>query len=391
VLAGLPLSHAVAEQGEPESEALLGVTELVVALAPGAAIEDVAAQHGLTPLRALTGTPDVHLTRAPAESDIAELGARVSEDVRVRFAEPNFVGGAPEANPNYAWGSSGPRWLGSDAGVWTAQPVLERIGAPAAHATTTGEGTIVAVLDTGVQADHPALLGRLEPGIDLVDGDDRPEDVADGVDEDEDGLVDEAVGHGTHVSGAVLAVAPGARVLPIRVLSSDGRGFAFHVAEGLRRAQAAGADVVNLSLGSAAQSRLLEEVLGDVAEGVVVVASAGNDGSSVPQYPAASAGVLSVASVDAADARSAFSNHGWVDVAAPGEAVVSTYPSSGFAEWDGTSMAAPLVAGQSALLVAAGTDGAVEAILRSATPLDQALGAGRIDVAASLTPGDEGD
>ncbi len=232
-----------------------------------------------------------------------------------------------------------------------------------------------------------SLSDRLAPGgRDLVDGDDVPQDTGDGVDEDGDGLIDEAAGHGTYVTGAVLAVAPDARVLPVRVLTSDGRGFAFSVAEGIRHAVAANADVINLSLGTPVDSQLLREVVDDVGEEVTIVAAAGNEGSTQRQYPGASRGVLSVASIDASDARSSFSNHGWVDVAAPGEGVVSTYP-GGFATWDGTSAATPLVAGQAALLAATGAENAAGAIPSSAVPLDPALGAGRVDVAASLSGG----
>ncbi len=120
-----------------------------------------------------------------------------------------------------------------------------------------------------------------------------------------------------------------------------GLGFAFDVAEGVRHAVAAGADVVNLSLGSTADSELLREVLAQAAEQVTIVASAGNDGTTQRRYPAAYEDVLSVASVNDADERSTFSSYGWVDVAAPGEDVVSTYRQDGFAAWDGTSMAAP--------------------------------------------------
>jgi thermitase len=380
------------EAVESESEALAGVTEVVVALQGGVTVEPVAADHGLTPVRRLAGSRDVHLLAVPAGSDVTRVSASLSADSRVRFAEPNYAGGMPEGNPNYAWGATGARWVGTDPSAWQDQPALQRIGVQAAHEVSTGAGTIVAVLDTGVQAEHPSLAGRLAAGgVDLVDGDSTPSDVADGIDEDGDGLVDEALGHGTHVTGIVLAVAPDSRVLPVRVLTSDGIGFAFDVAEGVRYAVAAGADVVNLSLGSTADSELLREVLAEAAEQVTVVASAGNDATTQHRYPAAYADVVSVASVDDADQRSVFSNAGWVDVAAPGEDIVSTYPQDGFAAWDGTSMAAPLVSGQAALLVAAGTEKAAASVRSTAVEVDPDLGAGRIDVAASLAAASAAD
>jgi hypothetical protein len=380
------------EAAETESEALAGVTEVVVALHAGASIDAVTADHGLTPVRRLPGSTDVHLLAAPTGSDVSALSTSLSADGRVRFAEPNYAGGMPEGNPNYAWGLTGAEWVGTDPAVWQDQPALERIRVEEAHQMSTGTSTVVAVLDTGLQVEHASLAGRIAAGgLDLVDGDRTPSDVSNGIDEDDDGLVDEASGHGTHVAGIVLAVAPDSRVLPVRVLNSDGTGFTFDVAEGVRHAVAAGADVVNLSLGSTADSELLREVLAQAAEKVTVVASAGNDGTTRPRYPAAYEDVLSVASVDAADERSTFSNYGWVDVAAPGEDVASTYPQDGFAAWDGTSMAAPLVAGQAALLVTTGADSPARAIRSSAVPLGPELGAGRVDVAASLIAGSEAD
>ncbi len=387
VLSALPVAGAAAgDGGETETaEALVGVSEVVVALVPGAVIDDVARDFGVTSLRALPGSPDVHLVAVPDGADVTALSAALSRDARVRFAEPNHAGSTPEGHPSYAWGRLGAEVVGTDPAAWTSQGALDQIGVAAAHRTSTGEGVVVAVLDTGIQADHPALSGRLAPGgTDLLDGDGDPADAPNGVDEDGDGLVDEAAGHGTHVTGTVLAVAPDAQVLPIRVLTSDGSGFVFPVAEGIRYAVAAGADVINLSLGTTVESQLLSEVLDSVGEGVTVVASAGNGGSTQLLYPAGSNGVLAVASVDPADVRSVFSNHGAVDVAAPGEGVVSTYLGGSFAAWDGTSMAAPLVAGQAALLTAMGVEEVPSAIRGTAVPVDRSLGAGRVDVGASL-------
>src|SRR3977135_2124477 len=122
---------------------------------------------------------------------------------------------------------------------------LDMIGADPAHQVATGSGAVVAVIDSGVQADHPDLAGRLLPGYDFVDDDGTPQD---------------GNGHGTHVTGIVAAdagngigiegVAPGARVLPVRGLGNDGSGSTAAVAQGIDYAVAHHADVINLSLGS---------------------------------------------------------------------------------------------------------------------------------------------
>ncbi len=387
--------HAQAADPALEEDELAGVSDVVVAVQPGVDVSSLAADFGLTVLDGLTRSTDTFLLRAPAGTDMLDLAARLSADPRTRFAEPDFRVAAPEANPSYAWGQSpGPQPAGSDAAAWTDQEALRRLGVGAAHATSTGSGVTVAVLDTGVSGSHPSLEYRLAgPGMDVVDGDSAPDDVGNGLDDDGDGQIDEATGHGTHVAGIVAAVAPEASILPVRVLDSDGVGSIFTLADGLRRALASGADVVNMSLGTRAPSQLLAQVMKEAGEGAVVVASAGNSGTTDRQYPAADEGVVSVASVDAADARSVFSNHGWVDVAAPGESIVSTFPGDGYATWGGTSMAAPFVAGQAALLLPgeAAAEKAVSLILGTALPGDPQLGGGRVDVAASVLAGTTGE
>jgi len=394
-----PAATQPAESGEEDDgggdategfDPVAGVDEVVVAVQPGTDVNALAADYGLSVIEGLTGSPDTYLLQAPAGTYVVDLAARLAADQRTRFAEPNFTTGAPEANPNYGWGrDDGPQPAGSDPAVWTGQQALAQVGAAQAQATSTGAGVTVAVLDTGVAAGHPALAGALAgPGFDLIDGDRNPDDVANGVDDDGDGRVDEAAGHGTHVAGIVLAVAPDAQVLPVRVLDSDGRGSIFALVEGIRAALDSDADVLNMSLGTTEDSALLADVLEEVSEDTVVVASAGNSGTRELQYPAATGGVVSVASVDAQDALSVFSNRGWVDVAAPGEGIISTFPGGGFASWAGTSMAAPFVAGQAALLLPLLEDDAADrvpdVITSTAVPGDPLLGAGRIDVAASV-------
>lgn len=117
------------------------------------------------------------------------------------------------------------------------------------HQVATGAGTVVAVLDTGVDAAHPMLAGRLLPGYDLIDDDPDPLDVANGVDDDGDGLVDEAYGHGTFVAGVVAQIAPDAAILPVRVLDADGRAELHTVIEGIDLAIEQGANVINMSFG----------------------------------------------------------------------------------------------------------------------------------------------
>ncbi|MCB0186579.1 MAG: S8 family serine peptidase, partial [Caldilineaceae bacterium] len=184
------------------------------------------------------------------------------------------------------------------------------------------------------------------PGYDMVDDDADPEDEGDGV----------GWGHGTHVAGIIAQVSPQSKLLPVRVLNSNGRGNTFALAYAIEWSVAQGADVINLSLGADTNSRVLNDVISDaVAHGVIIVAAAGNVNSNEPQYPASLPGVFSVTAVDERNAKADFASYGagWVDIAAPGVGITSTIVGpfgSGYASWSGTSMATGFVSGAAALM-----------------------------------------
>jgi minor extracellular protease Epr len=229
-----------------------------------------------------------------------------------------------------------------------------------------------------------------------VDHDDDPTETRDGQDEDGDGYVDEAFGHGTHVAGIIHLVAPEARLLAVRVLDDDGVGNLLRVVAGVRWAIQQGAKVINLSLGSLRRSEAVERALEDAeARGIVVVVSAGNWGSDTPvEFPASSPSVAAIAAVDAAGDAADFSSYGAnVALAAPGVAVRSTYPGGDFRLWSGTSMSAPFVAGTCALLAElhpGWTHSEMLArIASTAGPINaggRAFGAGALNVGAALAP-----
>ena len=252
---------------------------------------------------------------------------------------------------------------------------LDMIEADPAHQVTTGSGAVVAVIDTGVLPTHEDLQGRLLLGHDFVQKDDTPQD---------------GDGHGTHVTGIVAAtagngvgvegVAPGAMVLPVRVLDDDGSGSSEDVAAGIDYAVAQGADVINLSLGGLP---LVDSLVGDstftdaveraVASGAVVVAAAGNDSLPICEQPEVQGKILCVGAVDKREMRTFYSSSG--NISAPGgsglggdEDIVSTYNDGRYTEIAGTSQATPHVSGVAALLVSRGVRGqaAVDRILATA-------------------------
>jgi subtilisin family serine protease len=272
---------------------------------------------------------------------------------------------------------------------------MDMVQADQAHLTATGAGAVVAVVDSGVLASHPDLQGRLRQGIDFVGNDSDPNDEN---------------GHGTHVSGIVAAntdndvgvagVAPGATILPVRVLDAGGGGDTDTVAKGIDWAVDHGANVINLSLGSDVPLTGSDPVFDSSIDraldrGVIVVAAAGNSGLPACDQPSGQGRLLCVGSVDKRRDRSYFSNFGsGLGLVAPGgsglpfedEDVLSTYNNGGYEEVAGTSQATPHVAGVAALLVSKGLRGqaAVNRILATADDTgpagpDAQFGAGIVD------------
>jgi subtilisin family serine protease len=368
--------------------------QVIVVTPSGVDMEALAADHGATVLREeYWGCA----TMAPPPNVRPDaLAASLACDPRVISAE---------RNGRFEFAESRQQSFGFDDGLGSpqaaaSQPAADLVGLRAAQQVSRGQGTLVAVLDTGVDPTHPLLAGRVVAGRDYVDGDADPTDRMDGMDDDGDHQVDEAFGHGTHVAGIVALAAPGARILAIRVLDADGRGDMRTVASGLYHAIVRGARVINLSLGSLRPSAAVEYMLAQAERaGVVTVVSAGNWGSNQPaEFPATSDHALAVAACDNRRVAAPFTSYGsFVGLTAPGVEVRSAFPDDRWMKWSGTSMSAPFVAGTAALLIALHPDwsqGDVEARLAGSaapvTPLHGAmlagLGAGALDAAAALAP-----
>jgi thermitase len=370
---------------------------------PGATIEQINADYGTTTLETFPGSANVFLLKLPSGSSVLEMVNQLANDPRLLYAEPNFFAQPPEGGARH-------RAFGVSRVAPTSQEyATQALGLASAHAISQGKGTTVAVLDTGAQLDHPALKANFKDAerYDFVEGDIDPSDLPVGRDTDCDAEKDEMVGHGTHVAGIVDFTAPEAKIMPLRVLDTEGYGDVFTIAKAVHFAAQNHADVINLSLGSPSRSKLLQEVIEDtVANGVLVAAAAGNSNNSVAQYPAAGDGIaasadglVAVTSVNMHDQKSDFASYGsWVDMAAPGEGIRSAFPVSKYAYWSGTSMATPFVSGQAALIHAVygslDPAGVEERIRCSARPLlatdpiyAAMLGAGRADVGGSLSPG----
>jgi subtilisin family serine protease len=374
--------------------------QVIVKLDQGATITQINATYGSTVVEPFPGSTDIFLLGLPASSGVKKTVEQMVSDPRLLYAEPNFFAQSPEGGGRHrAFGVS-------DVAPTSDEYAAQALGLEPAHSITQGEGTTVAVVDTGAQLDHPALAANFKRvnRYDFVGNDTDPSDRPVGKDADCDGDKDEMVGHGTHVAGIVDITAPEAKIMPLRVLDTEGYGNVFTIAKAVYFAEQNRADVINLSLGSPSRSKLLQEVIeGATANGVVVAAAAGNSNSFVAEYPAAGNGVaasadglVAVTSVNRYDQKSDFANYGkWVDIAAPGESIRSTFPVSKYAYWSGTSMATPFVSGQAALIHAVygsldpvGVEARIRCSARSLLATDPIyaamLGAGRADVGASL-------
>ncbi len=254
-------------------------------------------------------------------------------------------------------------------GIRVRQWSLEAMHTEEAWQTTKGAGVTVAVLDTGVEADHPDLDGNVLPGKDLVGFGAREGDRAWARHGTAMAGIIAGHGHGPGNAEGVMGIAPEARILPVRVILEDGdpsrakarstRGNA--LAEGIRWAADNGADIINLSLGDDSASAHPEPgedeaIQYALRKGVVVVASAGNGGEKGDRvsYPAAYPGVIAVTAVDRYGTRAPFSTRRWyATVSAPGVDVIIADPDHKYYEGWGTSAAAAFVSGAVALVEAA--------------------------------------
>jgi serine protease len=346
------------------------------------------------------------LTLAPGR-DPQAAAQQLRQDRRVRFAEPNgrVTSFALATDPYF----SPYQWNLSDTGYG--------IRVPSAWDRTMGAGVTVAVVDTGIAYEEyggfkpaPELMSTsFAGGWDFINNDAHPNDDN---------------GHGSHVAGIIASgtnngfgcagIAPEARLMPIKVLNADGTGPTSLLAEGIRYAADHGAQVINVSLGTAQSSEALREaVLYARGKGCVIVAAAGNDGGSSPVYPAAYAGVINVGASRFDGQRTFYSNFGpTLSVVAPGgdpkvdqnndgfndgilqQTFSKDHPDQfGFYFKAGTSQAAPHVTGVAALVLSAQPgltpDRVQEAIERTATDLgppgrDDQFGYGLVNAAAAV-------
>lgn len=351
-----------------------------------------------------------------------QIAAQLKTNPQVQSVSPNprymALGGVTQPMRPMSYATTPLRGFAEGAPLndafYNLQWALPKIGVPGAWnlGTAGSQDLLVAVVDSGVDYQHPDLKGQIINGLDFMaenptgpNGEGSPDVV------DEDPL--DQMGHGTHVAGIIGAVpnngtgiagiAPGVKILNVRVLNSEGWGSAFSIAQGISYAVDRGARIINLSLGSAEGSKPIELAVKYAQQkGVLIVAAAGNSYTHTG-YPASYPGVLAVGATDDQDFLADFSNHdARINVVAPGVDIMSTTPTfltntmsqngieSFYSVMSGTSMACPMVTAQAALLLSQNPSltpaQLIDLIEKSAKPIGdpRIFGHGRIQVDASL-------
>ncbi len=288
---------------------------------------------------------NIYLLRIPAQTPIADAVSKLEKKRGVLIVQPNTYIGLPEINqisqsfPD----QTRPIYLqGIEPALYYTQPGSYDIGLDSAQLISTGSNVVVAVIDNGIDADHPAFVGAIAPGgHDFVDDDSDPSEAGGPMS-----------GHGTFVAGLIRLTAPDCSILPFRAFDSTGLGTAFSITEAIYASMTAGAKVINMSFSMYTMSPMIKAAVREARQaGIVMVASTGNDHVSDSTYPAAWPEVIAVSAIDESEQSAWFSNYGdYIDICAPGVNLYSALTGEyQWGTWSGTSFSAALVSGACAL------------------------------------------
>lgn len=289
-----------------------------------------------TVLKQKIDTLHVEILRVPL-GKVHENIALFKNDPNIEYAEPNYIAKALAITNDTS--------LQQQWGLFKIN-AANNATQSAWDVTTGGANIKIAILDTGIQESHPDLTGKVVGSKNFTNSP----------------TLSDLYGHGTHVAGIAAAATNNGNgvagtgyntvLLNGKVLGDNGSGTYAWIASGITWAADQGTQVISMSLGGTAGSQTLQDAVNYAwNKGSVVVAAAGNDGTSNPLYPAYYPNAIAIAATDSNDVKASWSNFGnWVDVAAPGVSIYSTYKDSSYATLSGTSMATPFAAGTAALI-----------------------------------------
>lgn len=401
-------------------------------------VQDVCGRHGLSQISQLSTSSTstgVYLVST------ASVDPSISTDTDVQSFEPNRavgeaeLSGTTEASLTQSTttildqlpGRAAISYFGATvANYYVSQSATSLIRLADVQNTSpyNGSGLTVAVIDTGVDVNHPALQSVLLPGFDFVHDQAGASELVD-LDPataaaltqstttilDGDGVYQmnsftaailsqstttildgppAMFGHGTMTAGLIHLVAPGAKIMPLKAFAADGTSELFNIVRAIYYAADNGANVISMSFEISQSSPAVQNAIQyALNKNITLVAASGNDGQQIMVYPAGYNSVIGVGSTSNTDGKSVFTNFGTnsIFVAAPGEGVITTYPGGNYAAGWGTSFSAPLVAGEAALVLQARPDyrpGDVANAVSRAIQVQQ-MGHGRVDVCQALS------
>lgn len=388
VIAAAGLVHA-----DPNDEPVSG--QIIAELVHGASVDNFNNRYGTSTLDVIANR-NIFLLSLPTDMTRDEFEILTLGDTDLDHFELNFSASDPGGDTRSFYG-------GRSTNDYQGQAAASALNLPAAHSISTGSGVTVAVIDTGVDANHPELIDRLVPGWNFVTETPNTDDVARGTDTSGNGTPDEFVGHGTMIAGMIHLVAPDAEIMPIVALDSDGRTTSFTVAKAIYFAIDKRVEVINLSLGTSAPDEdvlVLRDAVDEARRHwITIAASAGNLGhSGTDQYPSAfqENRSIAVAASDWQDRITEFTNVGdHIVVAAPGTETIGTFVDGGYQIGEGTSFATAWVSGTAALINSVGWDHSPGKVARhmerSAKPfvglpsnLHDLVGGGVLDIQGAL-------
>ncbi|MBN1855321.1 MAG: S8 family serine peptidase [Dehalococcoidia bacterium] len=271
---------------------------------------------------------------ATAEATVVESSAPVPSEENVSVV-------ISETSTSAVAATSGIAITSTDREAATGRWGLDRIAVSAAwDSVSSFRPVLVAVLDTGIDP-NSSIANRVKAGIDFTGG----------------GNTDDEHGHGTHMTSTIAAIAPNASFINLKVADARGRCDSLTVAKAIRWAADRGVQIINVSLEVEPSDELSSAVSHAWQMGAIVIAAAGNGGTTTPTYPAAYVNAIAVAGTNQNDGLTVMSNHGdWVDVAAPGSTINAEIPGGEFGNETGTSPAASHVSGVAALLYGVALD-----------------------------------
>ncbi|HOC37767.1 MAG TPA: S8 family serine peptidase [Thermodesulfobacteriota bacterium] len=362
--------------------------------ASGPALTYVPGELLIQPKAGISGAKIREVLQSQNATEAGEINAIKVKRIRVPRHLLKKVRTALAKHPHFSFAEynyiARPTFVPNDYS-YPSQWHLPKISAPAAWDLSTGSPEVpIAIIDSGIDPTHPDLAGKIIPGYNCISENTDTHDV---------------YGHGTSVAGTAAAivnnvegvagVAGDAAIMPLVVVNSSGFASYYDIAQAITYAADSNVQIMNISIGGSGSSSTLQNAVNYAwNKGAVIFASAANDATSAPYYPAACQNVVAVSATTSTDTLASFSNFGtWIDIAAPGCSIFTTANGGSYCSKSGTSFSSPIAAGVAALLLAANpflTNSQIVGIMTQSTDdlgapgFDPSFGYGRVNASKAV-------